>query len=420
MKPIPRSLFLMSCLVAALPSFPLTSYSQEKEKEQIKGVLAEPDDAAEVREQIAVVEKLKTVVPDRGAILFFLSTAKQHLGETREALALLKECMALHEGFDPSGSPSFLGSKGAKEFDDLVTAVRRDFPAIAQARLAFVTEEKDLIPEGLAYDTKQNLFYLGSLNRKKIVKIDAAGRVSDFVPANRYGLLPVLGIRLDPADGTVWANTFEDAGRTELVHFDSAGKLLGRFAPKDGAAKHGFNDLVVRKNGEVITTDSLNNKVFRLDPHSGAFLALPVYRTLFYPNGIALADDDRSLYVADAVGIVKVDLADNSSRDVDPGPRNTAAAADGLYWHNGSLIAVQNGMGSPRVAAFKLSRDGNRVARVTVLENRTQFTTLPTTGAIRGNDFYFIANSQIDNRNGDKIMDVTKLAAVRIAVVRLP
>ncbi len=419
MKHIPRSLFLTSCLVAALPSFPLAAYSQEKEKEQIKGVLAEPDDAAEVREQIAVVEKLKTVVPDRGAVLFFLSTAKQHLGETREALALLKECMALREGFDPSGSPSFLGSKGMKEFDDLVAAVRRDFPAVAQARLAFVTDEKDLIPEGLAYDAKQNLFYLGSLNRKKIVKIDAEGRVSDFVPADRYGLLPVLGIRLDPADGTVWANTFEDAGRTELVHFDSAGKLLGRFAPKD-STKHGFNDLVIRKNGEVITTDSLNNKVFRLDPHSGAFHALPVYRTLFYPNGIALADDDRSLYVADAVGIVKVDLADNSSRDIDPGPRNTTAAADGLYWHNGSLIAVQNGMGSPRVAAFKLSRDGNRVTRVTVLENRTPFTTLPTTGAIRGNDFYFIANSQIDNLNGDKIMDVTKLAAVRIAVVRLP
>jgi hypothetical protein len=96
------------------------------------------------------------------------------------------------------------------------------------------------------------------------------------------------------------------------------------------------------------------------------------------------------------------------------------AGADGLYWRNGSLIAVQNGMGSPRVAAFKLSRDGNRVTQVTVLENRSPFTVLPTTGAIRGNDFYFIVNSQIDNLNGDKIMDVTKLAAVRIAVVRLP
>jgi hypothetical protein len=419
MKHIPPSLFLTSCLLAGLISLPHTAYSQEKEKEQIKGVLAEPDDAAEVRKQIAVVETLKPVVPDRGAVLYFLSTAKQHLGETREALDLLKECLKLREGFDPSGSPSFLGLKGSKEFDDLVASVHRDFPVVARARLAFLTEEKDLIPEGLAYDRRQNLFYLGSLNRKKIVKIDSDGRVSDFVPADRYSLLPVLGIRLDPTDGTVWADTFEDAGRTELVHFDSAGKLLGRFAPKDGA-KHGYNDLVVRKNGEVITTDSLNSQVLRFDPQSGAFLALPVYRTLLYPNGIALADDDRSMYVADAVGIVKIDLADNSSRDVDPGPHNTIAGADGLYWHAGILIAVQNAVGSPRVAAFKLSRDGNRVTQVTVLENRSRFTALPTTGAIRGNDFYFIANSQIDNLNGDKIMDVTTLAAVRIAVVRLP
>jgi hypothetical protein len=406
-------------VVAALSSLPHTAYSQEKENEQIKGVLAEPDDAAEVREQIAIARKLKAVVPDRGAVLYFLSTARQHLGETREALLLLKECLKLREGFDPSGSPFFLGLKGTKEFDDLVASVHRDFPVVAGARLAFLTEEKDLVPEGLAYDAKQNLFYLGSLHRKKIVKIDSEGRVSDFVPEGRYALLPVLGIRLDPTDGTVWANTFVDAGRTELVHFDSAGKLLGRFAPLD-TAKHGFNDLVVRENGEVIVTDSLDNQVFRFDSPSGAFLALPVYRTLFYPNGIALADDDRSLYVADAVGIVKIDLAELSSRDVDPGPRNTMAGADGLYWRNGSLIAVQNGMGSPRVAAFKLSKDGNRVTQVTVLENRSPFTVLPTTGAIRGNDFYFIVNSQIDNLNGDKIMDVTKLAAVRIAVVRLP
>ncbi len=404
-------------LLTAPATYPLAAYSQEKE--EVKGMPAEPADAAEVREQIATVEKLKLVVPDRGAVLYFLSTAKQHLGETREAFVLLKDCVALREGFDPSGDPAFFGLKGTKEFDDLVAAVHRDFPMVAQARFAFVTEEKDLIPEGLAYDAKQNVFYLSSLNRKKIVKIDLQGRVTDFVPGNRYGLLPVLGIRLDPTDGTVWADTFEDAGRTELVHFDSSGKLLGRYSPKE-SGKHGFNDLVVRKNGEVITTDSLSNQVFRFDPRTYLFAPLPVYRTLLYPNGIALADDDRWLYVADAVGIVKLDLTENTSQDVDAGPRSSLAGADGLYWHNSSLIAVQNGIGSPRIAAFKLSKDGSRVTQTTVLENHTAFTVLPTTGAIRGNDFYFIANSQIDNLNGDKVMDVTKLAAVRIAVVRLP
>jgi hypothetical protein len=413
------TVFSASCLLAGLFCLAFTAYPQEKEKEQVKGVLAEPADAAEVRDQIAIIEKLQPIVPDRGAALYFLSTAKQHLGETREALALLKECLALREGFDPVGDPAFFGLRGSKEFEELVEKIHRDFPPVAAARFAFVTEERDLIPEGLAYDEKRNFYYLSSLNRKKIVKFDAEGRVSDFVPGDRYGLLPVLGIRLDPTDGTVWADSFEDAGRTELLHFDSTGKLLGRYSPKDHA-KRGFNDLVLRKDGEVITTDSLNNQVLRFDSRSQTFAPLAIYRTLFYPNGIALADDDQTLYVADAVGIVKLDLRSGESRDVDPGARNTLAGADGLYWHKGSLIAIQNGIGSPRVAAFKLSKDGNRVTQTQVLENHTQFTALPTTGAIHGSDFYFIANSQIDNLNGNKVMDVTKLAAVRIAVVHLP
>jgi hypothetical protein len=44
---------------------------------------------------------------------------------------------------------------------------------------------------------------------------------------------------------------------------------------------------------------------------------------------------------------------------------------------------------------------------------------MPTNRAIHGSDFFSIANSQIDNLNGGKVVDATKLAAVRIAVVRL-
>jgi DNA-binding beta-propeller fold protein YncE len=405
-------------LLAGLASRPFSVRAQEKE--QVKGTVAEPVDAAEVREQIATVEKLLPQLVDRGAALYFLSTSKQHLGETLDALHLLKECVELHEGFDPAGSPSLKVLKGTKEFDDLVASVHRDFPAVGQSRLAFVTEERDLVPEGLAYDARQNVYYLSSINRRKIVKITPEGRVSDFVPAGRDGLLPVLGIRVDPGDNTIWANSWsEDAGRAELLRFDAAGRLLGRYAMED-AAKHGFNDLVLRKNGEIILTDSASNQIYRFDRGAHTFTRLTVHRSLSGPNGIALADDDRQLFVADDFGVVHVDLDSGASMDVIPGPRNTLAGIDGLYWHKGSLTAVQNGIGSPRIAAFRLSKDGSRVTQTTVLENRTAFTTTPTTGALHGNDFYFIANSQVDNLNGEKIMDVTKLAPVRIAVVRLP
>jgi sugar lactone lactonase YvrE len=390
-----------------------------QDSEEIKGAPAEPADAQEIRNQIAAVQKLQSTLPDRGAALYFLAAAKEHLGESRGALALLKECLALQEGFDPSGDPAFLGLKESKEFTLQIENVHRDFPVVAQAREAVRTTEKDLVPEGLAYDAQRNVFYLSSLNRRKIVQISRDARTSDFVPADSYGLLPVLGIRISPSDGTVWADSSTDSGRTELLHFDGTGKLLGRFKP-EGSAKHGFNDLVIRKNGEVITTDSLANAVLRFDPAARTFTSLPIHRPLFYPNGIVLNEDDHTLYVADSLGVVRVDLANGESRDVDPGPKSTLAGIDGLYWHNGSLIGIQNGIGSPRVAAFRLSGDGLRVTRTTVLENRSNFCVLPTTGAIRGSDFFFIANSQIDNMNNDKVMDVTRLEVVRIGVLRLP
>jgi sugar lactone lactonase YvrE len=410
-------LFLALLCLPTFLSSPAAALGQDPE--EIKGAPAEPADAQEIRNQVAAVQKLQSTLPDRGAALYFLAAAKEHLRENREALALLKECLALQEGFDPSGDPAFLGLKESKEFTAQIENVHRDFPVVAQAREAVRTTEKDLIPEGLSYDAQRNVFYLSSLNRRKIVEIGRDGRTSDFVPADRYGLLPVLGIRISPSDGTVWADSFTDSGRTELLHFDASGKLLGRFKP-EGAAKHGFNDLVIRKNGEVITTDSLANAVLRFDPAARTFTALPIHRPLFYPNGIALSEDDHTLYVADSLGVVRVDLASGENRDVDPGQKSTLAGIDGLYWHNGSLIGIQNGIGSPRVAAFRLSSDGLRVTRTTVLENRSNFCVLPTTGAIRGSDFFFIANSQIDNMNNDKVMDVTRLEVIRIGVLRLP
>jgi hypothetical protein len=394
-----------------------------QQQEELRGAPAEPDDAAEVRAQIAAVEKLLPTFVDHGAILYFLAAAKQHLGESREALDLLKQCMALDEGFDPSGGPEFAGLRDEHSFTELLERVHEHFPLVATARLALATEEKDLVPEGLAWDPKREVFYLGSLHRKKIVQITPDSHTSDFVSPQQEPLLPILGIRLDPNDGTIWANSFQDAGanagKAQLLHIDTHGKVLARFSPS-GQAHHGFNDLVVRKTGDVFTTDSLGNAVFRFDPAAKKFTPLQFHRTLYYPNGIALADDDRTVYVADALGVIKYDLSNSSSVDVSPAAHATLAGVDGLYWFRGSLVAIQNGIGTPRVASFKLSPDGARVTRVTVLEYRTTLTALPTTGAIRGSDFYFISNSQIDNLNGDKILDPTRLEAVRIAVVHLP
>src|SRR5262249_34212984 len=153
--------------------------------------------------------------------------------------------------------------------------------------------------------------------------------------------------------------------------------------------KHAFNDLVVRKNGDVIVTDSLENRVYRFNRRETSLSHVAVNRPLISPSGVALAEDDRTLFVADVLGVSHVDLASGRSRDV-AFAEGTLAGIDGLYWHRGSLIAIQNGMGLRRLMIFRLTGDGSRVASAEVLENRTALTELPTKGAIVGDDFYFI------------------------------
>ena len=390
-----------------------------QEQEEVRGAAVEPADAPEIRAQMAIAENLLGKTPDRGAILYFLAESHAQLLEQRAAMSRLSECIALKEGFDPDGDPAFAAFKNADDFIKLVQQVHKDFPAIARSRLAYTIQEKDLIPEGLAYDPLGDLFFISSLYRRKIVQIPRDGLPTDFVPPGRDNLLPILGIRLDPVDGSVWANSFLDTGKTELLHFDRAGKLLGRFSIP-GKEKHGFNDLVVLRAGVVYVTDTLAHKLYRFDAKTQKFEEQLVSRPLLQPNGIAITDDEQTLYVADQLGILHVDLAAHNSAELDPGRHNTVSGADGLYWHKNTLIAIQNGIGAPRIAQFNLSTDGLHVLKTTVLEYRSTFTLLPTTGALRGDDFFFIVNSQLDNLNGTRILDPLKLQPIRIGVLRLP
>jgi len=84
-----------------------------------------------------------------------------------KALSLLKQCVALNEGFDPEGDPILQRLKHDREYTALVKQVHRQFPPVHSARLAFIVPENNLIPEGLAADPSRHIFYMGSLSRKR-------------------------------------------------------------------------------------------------------------------------------------------------------------------------------------------------------------------------------------------------------------
>ena len=144
-------------------------------------------------------------------------------------------------------------------------------------------------------------------------------------------------------------------------------------------------------------------ELLRFDRKTHKFEALALPRDIYYPNGIALSEDGNLLYVADAFGVVQYTLRTAQAREVQPGTSNTVSGFDGLYSYHGSLVGIQNDLGLPCVAQFRLSADGSHVVSGKVLEYRSAEVEPPTTGAIDSSDFYFMANTQIDNWKDDKV-----------------
>lgn len=384
-----------------------------------------PGDPQRLRDEIKAVENLLPNLTDQGAALFLLAHHYARLGDPAKALNLLKECVALDEGFDPSDEPAFASLKSNPEFRQLIEAVRHRYPAVHQAHLAFTLTQNDLFPEGLAVNTTQRNFYMGSMHHNEIVRITEAGAISDFVKEGIYDLMPVGGVHIDPADQSVWCATDPgEKNRSEIVHFDLSGKLIEHYAAP-GVGPHDLNDLVLRNSMEIYTTDTFANRVFSFDRKTRTFSPLNLSagkhgRPLFYPNGITLSQNGNELYVADFLGIVRFDLRTNEVDDVKPAPHDTLAGVDGLYWYEGGLVGIQNGTGANRVVRWQLSSDGSRVTSTTVLERGTELVNDPTTGAILDGKLYFIANTGIANLDDNgKIVDPARLEPLHIAVVPL-
>jgi len=133
-------------------------------------------------------------------------------------------------------------------------------------------------------------------------------------------------------------------------------------------------------------TDS-NNGVFhlvdgKLEPLK---LTMPVYQ----PNGIASDLDKNRLYVAHAGGVVVHDLRAGKSWEL-KSDKTLIGGIDGMVWHKGSLVAVQN----PRNVDTRLIRitpDAEaKAAKVDVLLRGTDFPGGARTVAIARDEAFVI------------------------------
>ncbi len=90
-----------------------------------------------------------------------------------------------------------------------------------------------------------------------------------------------------------------------------------------------------------------------------------------------------------------------------PADAITLLGIDGLYFYQGNLIAIQNGVVPNRVLRVSLEKD--QVTDQEVLEANHPDFNEPTLGVIVGDSLHFIANSQWPNVNEKAELAMDKL-----------
>ncbi len=375
--------------------------------------------------------QIATRAPDHPGVIYAVASGFALRGEPDSALPWLDRLAQIGASRAAASDSTFAALWNSPAFRAIQARLDANRVPIISGRAAFSLPDPDLVPEALAWDPSSESWLVGSLSKRKLIKVRPDGTASDFLSAP--DMLRVVGIHIDSARGLLWFATWaprrgatglQDAlpSETRLFKCDlRTGRILRRYVPADSGAGHLFNDLAIAANGDVFVTDLEQGRLYRIRAGVDSLEVFlhPDPDSLSGPNGITFAGDERALYVAFVEGIARIDLATRQLvRLRSPGTTSTAQI-DGLYWHRGALVAVQNQRGLEQVIRYELMSDGRSILRATVLERSDSLLHVPTTGAIVGTRFYYIANSQFDRLGYDNRLSPAAGSLPPLTTVRM-
>ncbi|MBX7084015.1 MAG: hypothetical protein K1X88_32705 [Nannocystaceae bacterium] len=303
--------------------------------------------------------------------------------------------------------------------------------APAPSRVAFELPDRDLFPEGIAWDRARGTVFVGSLRQQRIVARERDGTWRSL--GDDAALGAVLGLEVDTERRALWAVHCFAApgegpallhddparrGETGVVRFDLDGGAVTAFTATP-APPGCLNDLEITRDGAVVVTAG-DAGLWRLPP-GGDTLAPWLRDAPGYANGIASTADGTKLVVAIAErGLAAVDPQRPAWRMLATPAGAELRGIDGLVRHGDDLLAVRNGTDPAAVLRIVLGGDARTITAVEVLEAGHPRHAVPTTAAVVDDALFYVATSQldrIDRRDGS--FDPTTLVPTTILALPL-
>ncbi|MEO5881491.1 MAG: SMP-30/gluconolactonase/LRE family protein [Caldimonas sp.] len=382
--------------------------------------------AAEVaaRASLERIRALRAERPGDGLLVYYQAITHATLGERDAALAELRSLLGRHLGIVPAPGTGLDSLWNEPEFRAVRERLAAEEPRTADAPESFRLADPRLVPEGIAWDAARKRFLVGSVAQRKIVAIERRGKARDF-SRPEDGLDTVLGLAVDGRRRLLYAvstNGFEDSARTgrrnAVVIYDlGRGRRVARHDVPEALQ---LNDVAVAADGTLYATDSAAGSIYRMRPGEHRLTLFGSARAARGANGIAVAPDG-AIYVTLSTGIGRVDPRSGILVRLPQPDSVTSGGIDGLYWHGGDLIGVQNSTNPGRVIRLRLADGGRRIEGLVVLQSHHHPAFVePTTGAIADGAIHVLANTYVGSYRPDgRLRDADKLKPTIVLAVPL-
>lgn len=355
---------------------------------------------------IWTLRRVAELMPNSGDLRLQLAMAYAKKDDKTNAYDTLIRMQIQGFGYDIAKDPRFDLIHGTKVWDYLVANLQANAKQFGEGKTAFELAKGDHLYDSLAWDPKRSELLVGSAREGKVQLVDTSGRLTDFIAADaENGLLGIDALSVDAAHGKLYVASSstaiykgfsaDNAGQASIAEFDLAsGKFVKKytFAKNDGA--HRLSSLVAGSDGQVYAADGARRQVFKLD--GGALKEILVNPKLTFISALALSGDNRTLYIADfALGIFGYDLTKAQAFEPRYNQSNLVLGGIvGMYWFDGTLAIVENGMVPKRVMRLKLSADGRSIDSAMPLDAAQPAFANLGPGTVAGEKLYFLTNLQ--------------------------
>jgi sugar lactone lactonase YvrE len=373
----------------------------------------------------AIIEANK-LHPYHQGILYNCGLAAALNNKSEEAISFLTRAIQIKADYDLN-NPDLKSLEGNKEFQDLKLFQKEAMIPVHFSDTAFIVKDRSLHIECIAAGKNKNEFYLGSIHKRKIIRVNGNGNITEFVPSKSDGLTSVFGIKIDAKKNLLWAcaspieesEGYDSTLTSAVFKYDlKSGKLLQKYQPENPKG-HIFGDLTLAPDGGVYVSDSRDNHIYKVNESSRKLDDFFTSDEFWNLQGITFSTDGQLLFIADYVkGIYRLEMKDKALVRLNQLLDISTKGIDGLTYTDNGLIAIQNAVLPMRVTHYRMNKEQDGITGYSIIDRAHPAFNEPTIGCIREGYFYYVANSLWSGytedhklKSPDKLQDVVILRA---------